>query len=78
MNRHQESRLLGATLVTLQLGHANTVEPPIMRLIGLQGILAIEIPRYRMHYGYVKTVMRLQEKSTRCWVNPLDDKLVIR
>jgi hypothetical protein len=55
-----------------------TVEPLITRLIGLRGNLAIEIPRYRMHYGYVKSVMRMQQKSTRCLANPPDHKLVIR
>ncbi len=55
-----------------------TVVPPITRLIRLGGDLAIQIPRYQMHYGYVKAVMRPTKESPRCRVISVIKELVIR
>ncbi len=66
-----------AWIVNTQPLLLSTVVPLITRSIGSGGDLAIKIPRYRMHYGYGKAVMRPVEYSPRCRVIPLSEKLVI-
>jgi hypothetical protein len=50
--------LISAEIFAENFRGASTVVPPIMRSIGSEEDLAIEIPRYRMDYGYGKAVMR--------------------